>query len=363
MLQLDAPNSRIVITNETVANVEQPVYTLGMLRLHSPACSFSLQNNYMVKVSFWSTLVDRLHITAYRCSRNTEVWTHVFNPKIPLSWDIKTTSHKLTPKACEYMTYYRVSPLGQPLVQVNTSHFDTSITMMLNNTMLLSTANWTLSVVNYHLQLINLTIDHQTGSVQSPDIQDMDYCDYQDSHCYDKNDVIVWNVQDKQSCTFRKQEAQCYLSENQLVCPSLMITVLDYLAAKHHTCGTPLGVTRSQVVNIDPVMAEKLIDANAKYRIAMKFSNIYNSIFLGTTQHLQVFHISSCGSSPSEVQIDGLNYQPTTLKKPFYDADAEFFTPPEVKHEPERTYKTPDSGLFERLQRLEQQPYLPLLHP
>jgi hypothetical protein len=314
-LQMDSVNSKIIISNDTSEFEDNsPIYAIGMLRMHSNNCPYTLKDAFIVKVHFWTNVINKKFFTAYLCSKVTETWTHTPDEHNVIQWDIQTTTQRVSQKACEYMVYYRRSPQYQPLTWINSTHMETSERVVINNTMLHHTNSWQQSVTNYNLQLINATISENSGAVKSSDV-DMQQCEYHNNFCYVRDDIIIWNVQDTQSCTFKRQEStHCYLTPNQLTCPSLFITILDFNMAKIYECGIHLGMTRSQILSTPSISAEKLIDLDSKYRVDMKLERLYNNIRIGKMQHVQIFHVSSCGNIPQEVQVDDKRYKPNTMK-------------------------------------------------
>jgi hypothetical protein len=128
------------------------------------------------------------------------------------------------------MIQHQTSPQNEPMVRVNATHLSTRNHMALSPPLTLATDDWSHDVINYHGSTVTLVSDSFSRTMSSPAVPTLDPdCKFNSAVCYADNDVITWNIPRNDSCQLVKHRANdCMLTGNQLVCPSLAISVGDY---------------------------------------------------------------------------------------------------------------------------------------
>jgi hypothetical protein len=300
----DEHKLHITETKSLKQDPNEPVYTLGALRFQAHNCPFYLGNAYLISTSFWSNVISTSTFKAYRCSRTTETWTRVYNQNKPLEWNIVKTSSRLSHAACKYMATYSASPNGDPLQSTNQTHSRTQNHFVFNTTLLHASNNWTHNVTNYFLQETHLTYDSLRNLIQSPDTTELEPCSYSSGVCYDSHFTTIWNVYNNQSCEIQQFRADsCYVTREYVYCPSLSITIGDYQKTKADLCGADLGIIRALLQDDDTTDNNLHLNSTAKYRVNIDFSNLYENIKIRHTQHLKLFHVTSCGAVPALAKL------------------------------------------------------------
>jgi hypothetical protein len=289
-------------TNSTDQIQFEPVYTLGFLSHHSSFCPISIRNAYIVKVSFWSNVLNKSTFPAFKCSRFEEIWNRKYHETKPVQWNVQTKESTLSYEACEYMAKYHTSPSQQPLFQINATHFNTNDKMQLNHSMLYASTNWNHTILNYHLQFINISVNQNSGLIESLDAPAMEICTFSDHVCHDNNKTVIWNVQSNNTCLFQEHiDNQCFLTESRLTCPSIGITVSEHEEVLSPKCGTDLGVIRARLTNFSPFQMDNPINQRLFYNIDTNFATLYNDVNENQQQQIQLFHIAHCGSIPKRI--------------------------------------------------------------
>ncbi len=90
------------------------------------------------------------------------------------------------------MAKYKVTTKNKIVQPINDTHYDTMEKMRMNNTVLSANSNASYEVINYHLQILNLTFYQNTGLMSIEDNTLMSECSFSFNSCYSNDSVIIW---------------------------------------------------------------------------------------------------------------------------------------------------------------------------
>jgi hypothetical protein len=269
----------------------QPIYILGNLAHHSNACPYITYKPYTIKVALWTNIIDMNIFPAFKCTRSVQQLDKTFHESLPT---ITTTQTRLSKEACHYMAKYHVSPASQSLIKINETNYETDDQMQIN-----TRNNWNDYVVNYHLQLINISVNQETGLLQSKDTQEIEPCSLDKEICFEGNHTIIWTHQGTTSCEYKKYtDNHCSLTKNQLVCPTIGISVTKFNHGTPSNCEPNIGPVRARITDLLLTENPSTSNDTVFYQVDLQFENLYNSIKTSRHQLIQLYHISSCGSPP-----------------------------------------------------------------
>jgi len=303
-LDLDSQMEQLHLSPMTHTNVTDSgpdpsnVFTLATLVHHPQACAYDLRNAYQISASFWSLAVTQDFLRAYKCDKITDTLFRSAVPDQPLKWGRSTNATRLAAKACRFMAQHKASPQGQPLVALNGTHFRSNNFLAINHTDLYATTNWSISITNYHLQIISIQAEPYSNIVSSPEFLQMHPCKFQAAYCQSDASMVVWNVPSKtEGCEVAHHLANfCYLTPTEMLCPDAHLAIMTPGDPRAQSCGINLGLARAIVQ--DPMRHVNDLRFNVSHKTDFDIHHIYDRVRLGHRQHVFVYHIATCSHIP-----------------------------------------------------------------
>jgi len=223
-LQLDINSQLIRITETDNSSLQDTLtYTMGVLKHRPFNCPIKMDGTYLIAVTFWSNVFHQESFTAFRCRRITKIWTRKHHINKPIELNVEHSFQTLTDAACNYMARYKYAPIEatpEPMIQVNSTFFKTQRDLIINNTLLYATANWTFETINFELEVINITLNSVTGHIQSNTFPEINGCFFSKHSCRTANELVIWNLNNANHCELTRHDADnCYLNLHHLICP------------------------------------------------------------------------------------------------------------------------------------------------
>jgi len=301
------------VSNGTITALEQePTWAGGALYARLPSCFFLLEDAYLVATTLYTNILAPNRYAAFHCTHKEQQFYREtgFNKTFKLK---RTVFLPVSSKRCDYMVTHNVTAKYQPLRPFNDSMRRTDNHLIIEQSSFLQDEAMNHTVTNFYYEKVNLTLNIETGFMESETLNMNRNCTYRQSYCSTQFRITIWNVPYEanrpSSCSLGlKRDNSCLVNRHGLICPTLGFSFFDHtLEDKFPMCGRSFGYGISTIQahsNMD-LDGMNQLDSTMNVRLHTRFIHLYDQLNKTVSQpsFISIIHIGACNQYVSQFNI------------------------------------------------------------
>lgn len=291
-----------VLSQSEIAKLKPMEWTLGVLSARQAACPFRVRDAFLVSVSIYTNQIEAATYTAYHCMKTDKLWVRLAGKGKMYKHD-NTRFAYVTPSACRYMVKNSYSPIERQFLHpLNSTWRGTENTISVRDSHFFETDAKNVTVTNYYYQKVNLTLNVETGFMQSDSLRIEPNCTYQKTSCSSTKGMLVWNVAYQsikpEHCETKvRRSDSCWITSTSLVCPELGLSFMDH-TRDGNTCGVSVGFGRALVQKDSHFSSFEFNQLEMEYNLDLHLDFIKMFHLISAKEDepafIKILHIGAC---------------------------------------------------------------------